>query len=240
MEIRLTACFVRKMMNSHKVFPITLVIAALLLGSVAVAEAAPSVKLSLRRDWGYGGLGNDINGSFTAIATVSSDVVKVEFYLNQSLTQTVTGAPFEWKFDTNNYPLGLYVISAKAYDASGASATSSVTADFVKSPGFPSWVIGVIVAAVAIIVVLYRVGVFGGSSSLGMTRCPNCGEVFPRKWSPIHMLGSLLNTCPKCGKRFFAGKLRDTEEKPTKPEEKNVSEEDKLREDLERSKYEER
>lgn len=131
------------------------------------------------------------------------------------------------------------MIRVKAYNALGEEATAEATRIFVEPPTFPTMLIGIIVVVgVAVPLVLYRMGVFGGGSSLGMTRCPRCGEVFPRKWSPVHLFNSLLNTCPKCGKRFWASKLRETAEKSSVVE-KRVSGENKLREEIGRSKYEE-
>jgi len=220
-------------------FLIPLMAVAVVSSFMVVVEAAPTVQLSLRRDWGYGGFGGDINGRFTAIAQVSSDVTRVEFYLDQSFILNVSQSPFEWRFDTKDYPLGEHTIGVKAYDASGETATTEITRIFVESPVFPtSWIGILIVLGIAVPLVLYRLGVFGGGSSLGMTRCPRCDEVFPRKWSPVHMFNALLNTCPKCGKRFWASKIRETEEKASAEKEQS-SEETKLREELERSKYEE-
>lgn len=240
MEMRWpTYSLMERTFNCHKiVLFIIIAMVVVFFSSVVVVEAEPSVQLSLRRDWGYGGFGGDINGRFTAIAQVSSSVIRVEFYLDQSLVLNVTQPPFEWRFDTNDFPLGEHVIVVKAYNALGEEATAEVTRIFVESPIFPTTLIGIIVVVgVAVPLVLYRMGVFGGSSSLGMTQCPRCGEIFPRKWSPVHLFNSLLNTCPKCGKRFWASKLRETAEK-TSVVEKKVSREDRLREEIERSKYE--
>ncbi len=201
--------------------------------------AVPSVQLSLRRDWGYGGFGGDINGRFTAIAQVSADVVRVEFFLDRTLVLNLTSPPFEWRFDTNDYPLGEHTIGVKAFDIFGGEARAEVSRIFVEPLAFPIGLVPIaVVFGVAIFLVLYRLGVFRGTSSLGVTRCPRCSEIFPRKWSPVHMFGLLLNTCPKCGRRFWASRMRDTVEEPPLRE-NGISKDGGLREEIERSRYEE-
>jgi hypothetical protein len=60
-------------------------------------------------------------------------MVKVEYYFNNVLVQTVTGSDyFDW--GTNSVPGGTYQIFAKAYDAQGATAVSN-TLTVVVSPG---------------------------------------------------------------------------------------------------------
>jgi hypothetical protein len=111
-----------------------------------VAQANPTLSLTFYKDNGYG-MGNDINGFFTANAAVSSDVVRVEFYLDGQLVQNDTSSPFSWSFNTGNYTLGSHTIEAVAFDSANQTATASVTRNFV---GFP---VGFVVAIIAVIVV---------------------------------------------------------------------------------------
>lgn len=50
--------------------------------------------------------GSGISGTFLVNAQVSSDVVRVEFYLNGGLQANDTHAPFNWILETINFPLG--------------------------------------------------------------------------------------------------------------------------------------
>lgn len=95
MEMRRLTCSAKERIGCHKTLHLILLATVIVLSSARVAEAAPSIQLSLRRDWGYGGFGGEINGRFTAIAQVSSDVTRVEFYLDQFLVLNITQTPFE-------------------------------------------------------------------------------------------------------------------------------------------------
>jgi hypothetical protein len=51
----------------------------------------------------------------------------VEFYVNDALLATDTAAPYLVYWNTRRIAPGAYVIKAVAYDASGNSATATVT-----------------------------------------------------------------------------------------------------------------
>ncbi|WP_434391365.1 Ig-like domain-containing protein [Melittangium boletus] len=71
-------------------------------------------------------------------ATDDQGVSRVEFYVNTTLLGTVTGAPFEYAWDTTTLRSGPYELTAKAYDTSGqvASAVTRVTlANDTQPPG---------------------------------------------------------------------------------------------------------
>ncbi len=63
--------------------------------------------------------------NLTATATVNTgNITKVEFYNGATLLYTATTAPYTYTW--NNVPFGTYSITAKAYDNTGASKTSTV------------------------------------------------------------------------------------------------------------------
>jgi photosystem II stability/assembly factor-like uncharacterized protein len=64
-----------------------------------------------------------INLAATA-TVVTGNITKVEFYNGNTLLATVTNAPYT--FTWNNVSFGTYTITAKAYDNTGASKTSTV------------------------------------------------------------------------------------------------------------------
>jgi spore germination protein YaaH len=64
-----------------------------------------------------------------AVASDNVGVVRVEFYVNGTRLATDTAAPYVAYWDTRRLAPGAYVITAVAYDASGNSATASVTAN---------------------------------------------------------------------------------------------------------------
>jgi hypothetical protein len=114
-------------------------------------EAAPTLSISFYKDNGYG-LGNDMAGLWTVNAQVSSDVVTVEFYLDDQLQLNDTSAPFSWQFDTGNYALGNHTIKAVAYNSSGEQAIAEQQRNFVEFP--TTFVFGITIAAVVVAVVI--------------------------------------------------------------------------------------
>lgn len=130
----------------------------LAVSSVSVM-ANPSVSLSWYKDNGYG-LGNDIGGQWTITPAVSSDVTRVEFYLDNQLQQNATSAPFQWSFNTADYSTGTHTIKAVAYNAQGQTATAQADRNFVEYSMDLIWIILVVVIvviAVSLVLSLYWV-----------------------------------------------------------------------------------
>jgi cellulose 1,4-beta-cellobiosidase len=73
--------------------------------------------------------GGTVGKSVTMGATASDDkaVKKVEFYLDGKLVNTDTAASWSYSTNTKRLSAGSHTATAKAYDAEGLSASSSVT-----------------------------------------------------------------------------------------------------------------
>lgn len=74
--------------------------------------------------------GSKITGSRTTVTASASDntgVAKVEFYVNGALMATDTSTPYSFNWNTRKMASGSYNITAKAYDAAGNAASSSIT-----------------------------------------------------------------------------------------------------------------
>ncbi len=128
-------------------------ISVVLALSTGAALAAPTVSLSWYKNNGYG-WGNDIGGEWTITADVSSDVTCVEFYVDDTLVQNATDAPFKWAFNTEDYSNGEHAISAIAYDNAGEMATTQVDRNFVEySASNILWLI-VTIFVVSLVIVL--------------------------------------------------------------------------------------
>jgi hypothetical protein len=123
-----------------------------LLYPLAVAE--PSIDLDFYKNNGYG-VGDNIGGTWTVTAIVSSDVKYVEFYLDDQLQQNDTSAPFSWQFDTSNYPAGSHAIKAVGYDSMGDSAFLQVERNFQETS---TSTIAAIIFVVVIVVVVVSIG----------------------------------------------------------------------------------
>lgn len=100
---------------------------------IPAASAQPTIKLSMNKIAGYQ-FGSGMSGTFAVSAKVSATVVRVEFYLNGTLVNNATAAPFGWRSNTNMYPAGHYNITAVAYDSSGQQATAMLHENFVSVP----------------------------------------------------------------------------------------------------------
>jgi len=125
-----------------------------------MVQADPTLSLKWYKNNGYG-MGNDIGGQWTLTADASSDVNRVEFYLDNQLQQNSTQAPFQWAFNTADYSLGTHTIKAVAYNAEGQTATATAERNFVEysATNIFGLVIGVAVAviAIALVVAVYRI-----------------------------------------------------------------------------------
>jgi hypothetical protein len=200
------------------------------------ASAQPTISLSIDRIGPGYNLGSDMMGDFEVTAHVSSDVVHVDFYLNGTLQRTVSAAPFSWNSNTNDYPLGHYEIKAVAYDLSGDQANAILNQNFVDSTN------GNITLIAVVLISIIAIGIFAWLHFKGgnFVKCPKCDHVFRHTGFGIgiHLSTALFNKCPNCGKIFWGHKTK----KPTKSEEKrsefSSKEEDRLRKDIDESKYE--
>jgi hypothetical protein len=116
--------------------------------------AVPILHLDFYKDNGYG-LGDDMQGQWTINAAVSSDIVRVEFYLDNQLQKNVTSAPFSWSFDTANYTEAKHMFKVVAYDSAGVTAETEKQSNFVGVPvTFVAGIIGLIVSVTVVVLVV--------------------------------------------------------------------------------------
>jgi hypothetical protein len=137
------------------------VVSVVLALSTSVTLAAPSVSLSWYKNNGYSDFGNSIGGEWTITAEVSSDVTRVEFYVDDALQQNVTSAPFKWAFNTADFSLGDHNIKAIAYDSAGNTATAQADRKFVEYSAEDTLLIIIVVVVTVMVIILiaalYRV-----------------------------------------------------------------------------------
>ena len=72
---------------------------------------------------------NSVVSSRTKVSAEASDnvsVAKVEFLLDGAVASTVTAPPFTWEWDPLTTGAGARILTAKAYDAVGRTATTSI------------------------------------------------------------------------------------------------------------------
>jgi hypothetical protein len=121
------------------------------------ADVQPTIELKLHKDFGYSSFGNDAQGNWSARTTVSEDIVRVEFYLNDTLQHTDIETPFTWSYYTDDYPLGLYTIKAVAYNTEGNTVVAQVQQNFVSQQGDFIIIIIISIAAPLAIITLISV-----------------------------------------------------------------------------------
>lgn len=223
--------------------------------------------LSWSRDFGYSSGGGDIQGVFSLTAKGPANIIKVDFYLDDSLLGTVTETPFKLQFTTDNHPIGTHTIYAIATLEDGSELrTRDYQRNFVAAGEGMEAALKIVVPLLGlvfgILVISYigplllnrgkrtfvpfgtprKYGIFGG------TICPRCGRPFSLHLMSINIsFTGKLDFCPHCGKwsilqRKSLAELRQAEqaELDEAAEEnpiKGLSEEEKLRKELDDSRF---
>ena len=228
------------------------------------AQSNSELRLSLRKDFGYA-LGGDIQGTFTISATGPETITRVVFSLDGETLGEDTEPPFRVQFSTDNYSLGGHQISATGYTKAGEEIRSNVLqANFVSSSeGWQSAlrflipVLAVVAGAVLlsfIFPVIFKrrtkslpLGTPRSYGPFGGTICPKCGRPFGMHIYGFNMLTGKLDRCPYCGKwsvvrRATPDALAQAEnaeigQAGVQAPELAISEEERLRREVEESRY---
>jgi hypothetical protein len=235
-----------------------------LIFATAVRAQETALTLSLSRDWGYGGFGGDIQGTFSLHASGPSSIVLVEFFLDGTKIGEDDQAPFALQFVTDNYPLGDHELYAVGHAADGSSLRSnSIRRTFVSASegGQAAWkiILPLLVVVFVAIGLAAAIPLLTGrkqnrlapgakrSYALGGGICPRCKRPFGFSLFGINLLVGKFARCPHCGRwgvvraaslpELQAAEQAEVEaSKETIPE---TSAEEKLKKDLEDSKYQE-
>jgi hypothetical protein len=233
-------------------------LACLLIVPVIGAQSN-QLTLKMSRDWGYGGFNGDIQGLFTMHVTGPSDLAKVTFYIDSTVIGTVEKAPFNLQFNTDNYPLGVHQIYAVGTSATGQEYKSNiVNSKFVPASNGLNTVVPILIVILAAVVlstaVPLLIGRKGKNTPMGAERnygmgggaiCPKCHRPFALGVMTPHLGFAKVAVCPYCKKLSLVQpqpleKLREAEkaemggDQAMVPEE---SEEDKLKKEMDESKY---
>jgi hypothetical protein len=241
-----------------------LVIAILLAWTVPANAQGGELRLSLHKDWGYSA-GGQIQGLFTLSVRGPQDLVSVRFDLDGEKIATLTQPPFALQFNTDKYPTGWHKLSATARTSSERTLTSNViSAEFVSAE--QGWqvvqriMIPLLVVVVGVIL-LSTLGQFlltgrgqhhfepGTPRDYGIAGgaiCPKCKRPFARHFFSPNLLVGKLERCPYCGRwsvvpsasREALTAAEAAERAASQPAVPQVSPEEKLRRQLEQSRYE--
>jgi DNA-directed RNA polymerase subunit RPC12/RpoP len=239
----------------------------LLFSSTQSTQAQEDTPLTIRlsRNFGYSSGTGDIQGTFTLRADGPDNLTRVVFYIDDSVMGEVLTPPFELRFQTDDFPLGVHTIRAVGYTSEGVELHSNeqirefVTAEegwqFVGKIVLP--LIGVIALAVLISIAIPYLTGRGGKNQVplgaqrnygmfGGTICPKCGRPFGMHAWGLNLAVGKLDRCPHCGKwsmvrRVPQSALREAEaaelNMADQPAELEGGSNDRLRKELEESRY---
>ncbi len=196
-----------------KKFVVFLTLVLALVSVLPVFAQSDQLVLKIKRDFGYGGFDNQIEGLFTVSAEGPDDLVQVDFYIDGAPMASVKQAPFSFQFSTGSYAPGEHHLTARGTRADGSQLQSNeVVRVFLTKAESDRAVVGFVVPLLAGIAVLVVVGVlfmvltgrrasFNGSYGiLGGTVCPKCGLPYSLQFLAPRFGFSRLQRCPHCGK----------------------------------------
>ena len=234
---------------------------ALVLAGSAWAQEG-DMRLSMRKDWGFG-LGGQIQGLFTLSATGAQDIASVSFELDSKELAVVTGPPFTLQFSTDKYSSGRHTFSAVGRTSDRREFKSNViNVEFVSAEA--GWqatqrIMIPLLAVVGLVIILTTAGQFvlgreqrhlvpGTPRNYGIRGgaiCPKCGRPFVLSLFSLNLVTRKLERCPYCGKwslvrlasRESLAAAEATEAEAAKPAVPEPSLEEKLRRQIEESRY---
>jgi hypothetical protein len=242
---------------------------SLLLPSLARAQDGVELELHVRRNVGYSA-GSQIQGSFRAEATGPADLVTVTFKIDGEVLGVDAEPPFRVDFNTDNYDTGWHTFGAEGETAAGRVLLSNERRfQFVTAEASWQALGGIVLPMFALLglVALLAVGLsalqmrqsrrnpvpLGAPRRYGVmggTICPKCGRPFSRHWWGLNAGLGKLDRCDHCGKWSIvralpleqlraaeAAELRKAQDGPVPAA---MSDEERLRQQLDDSRYTDR
>lgn len=228
----------------------------------AVYAQSASLTLSLTRDFGYGGFNGDIQGLFSMHVSGPANLTRVDFFLDSTRIGEATQGPYDLQFSTDAYPLGIHSLYAIGYTTDGQVLRSeTISANFVPaSEGTRAalWIVipllviilGAVLLAALLPALLGRKQVLLEPGTprrypLGGAICPKCQRPFGLHLYGMNLAVGKLDRCPYCGKWSFVRRaplddLRSAEQaelERSKAQVTQAPEEEKLKKELDDSKY---
>lgn len=242
-------------------------IASFLIAGVGLAQSEEEqFSLSMRRDFGYSSGSGDIQGTFSMNIRTNASLEKVVFLMDGKSMGEDNEAPYKLQFNTDSYAMGLHTLSATGYTYDGRQLQSNeIRAKFVSaSEGWqtamkmivPILVIvfgGILLTFVLPIILRKGKNVelpLGTPRSYGLAGggiCSRCRRPFALHVMAPNMLMGKLERCPYCGKwgivhhrslnELRAAEAAELEQAQTTVSAEPLSEADKLRKELNDSRY---
>jgi hypothetical protein len=242
------------------VFLVVILISLVAVGFAAAQDEQLTLRMS--RDWGYGGFNGDIQGLFSMRVSGPADLARVMFYIDSTSIGEVGKAPFNLQFKTDDYSIGVHELYAVGYSTSGQEYRSNtIKANFVSASAGNGAalriVIPVLVIAFGATILAALVPLLTGRKKqelqpgaarqypLGGAVCPKCNRPFAIHFWGLNLFMSKYDRCPYCGRwsvvKFASSeKLRAAEQaelEGMKAQIPEATDDDKLKKDLDDSKY---
>jgi hypothetical protein len=209
-------------MKKNCLYIFLVLLAILVFVTAARAQAMEELELSVSRDFGTSdGIGN-IQGTFSMKVTGPSNLVKVQFYIDNTMIAEYTEPPFKVQFVTDDYAPGKHTMNAIGYMSDARELhTREMTFNYMteEESRQRGLMIAVPILALVLIWVIFSKVVPtlsrgrkrgevlppGGHNYglIGGTICPRCAYPFALNlFSPNLLVGKLVR-CPNCGKWFI-------------------------------------
>jgi DNA-directed RNA polymerase subunit RPC12/RpoP len=232
----------------------------------AAAQQGTGLSLNLSRNFGYSSGAGRIQGSFTLKASGPENLQRVVFYIDDQQVGEATQSPFNYSFNTGSFSPAQHTLSAIGYTSDGKELHSNnITAQFITSEQANQStlriilpILGVVLLAILFSALIPMLSTRGKTESpapgtqrnygmTGGTICPKCGRPFSIQFWGINLPMGKLNRCPYCGKWSFvrrrsmddlrAAEQAELDQSSGEAVAPHLSEEEKLRKELDNSKY---
>ncbi len=181
----------------------------------AAQNTEENLVLGLSRTFGYGGFDGKIQGAFKLkIKSDHDDLIQVDFLIDEEIVNSTTKSPFEYSFNTADYPEGQHTFMATGYRSDGSEIyANEFTRTFLSSENansdFRDMVVPLVIG-IGIVTILGTLGsvffarrkkfTLGRYGAAGGAVCPRCTFPYARSlWAPNMLVGK-LQICPHCGK----------------------------------------
>lgn len=230
------------------------------------AQSGNDLELRLKRNFGYSSGTGKIQGTITMIASGPDDLVLVEFQIDDQIIGQDDEVPFEHKFNTGDFSLGVHTLRAIGHTSGGRVIYSNEQRrEFV--PLEEVWrmvgsifliVFGLIaIAMVASIIIplitgrkkpaTVPLGAPRNYGLLGGAICPKCQRPYGVHIWGMNLVIGKMDRCPHCKKwsivrrapleMLRAAEAAELEHEQEQSQAPASSEEDLLRKQLDDSRY---
>jgi uncharacterized membrane protein YciS (DUF1049 family) len=201
-------------MKKNTFYVFLVLLAILVIAPSARAQAGDELVFNVSRDFGSSDGTGNIQGTFSMLVTGPSHLVKVQFYIDNSLIAEDSEPPFKVQFVTDDYTPGKHSMHAIGYTRDGrVLRTRELTFNYMTAE--ESWQKGLnILLPILGLVLVWKLSSFvvpgfsrgrkkGEFLPPGGTICPRCAHPFAlNPFSPNLLVGKLAR-CPSCGKWFI-------------------------------------